>query len=310
MSEDSRVPGARRGPGDGGSASGPVRWIDNHCHLGPEAGSRRWGDSETMLSDARAAGVVGFVDVAVDLDSAVGCLARARSHPDVWATAGVHPHSASNGTDGLEAWLREHGGAEVVAVGECGLDYHYDNSPRTTQRHVFAHQVSLANSFGMPLVIHCREAWEDTFEILDTEGVPERTVFHCFTGGTAEATEALARGALLSVSGIVTFASAGELAAAVRSAPLDRLMVETDTPYLAPVPHRGEPNRPALVSHVGAEVARLKDLGVHEVSAATLATTRAFYGIAAPADAGGIAAPADAGGSDGDRGGRGRRGGG
>lgn len=249
-------------------------WIDNHCHLGHGS-----ADDE-LLTRARDRGVVGFIDVAVDLDSARNCLAAAAREPDVWATAGVHPHSASSGTEGLEELVEANlDGGELVAIGECGLDFHYDNSPRAAQRDVFRRQVSLANRVGLPLVIHTRDAWEDTFSILDAEGVPPRTVFHCFTGGPPEAAEALERGALLSISGIITFNSARDLVEAVRRTPLERLMVETDAPYLAPVPHRGRPNQPAWVSHVGSRIAEVKALPVAEVSAVTLGTTREFYGL-------------------------------
>ncbi|MEZ5238052.1 MAG: TatD family hydrolase [Microthrixaceae bacterium] len=254
------------------------QWIDNHCHLGYEGGGRSHAPAPTMLAEARTAGVVGFVDVAVDLSSARECLGRSLAHGDVWATAGVHPHEAADGIGGLEELLAQHADTpELVAVGECGLDYHYDNSPRADQRRVFAEQIALAHRFDLACVIHSRDAWDDTFAVLDSEGVPPRTVFHCFTGGPSEAAQALQRGAFVSVSGIVTFPSATELVEAVREVPLERLMVETDTPYLTPVPHRGEPNRPALVALVGAGVAEVKGLSVAEVSRTTVANTRSFY---------------------------------
>jgi len=132
----------------------------------------------------------------------------------------------------------------VVGIGECGLDYHYDFSPRPAQREAFAAQVALANSSGLALVVHTRAAWDDTFDILQAQGVPERTVFHCFTGGAHEARRALDLGAWLSFSGIVTFKNATDIREAAALCPLDRLLVETDSPYLAPVPYRGQPNRP------------------------------------------------------------------
>ena len=168
---------------------------------------------------------------------------------------------------------------EVVAVGEAGLDYHYDHSPRSVQRQVFAAQVELANRRDLPLVVHSRSAWDDTLAVLDREGIPSRTVMHCFTGGPEEAEECLRRGAVLSFSGIVTFPKASEVRDAARICPLDLLMVETDSPYLAPVPHRGKPNRPALVGVVGAAVAEAKGLDISDVEHATWATTRAFYGL-------------------------------
>ena len=188
----------------------------------------------------------------------------------------MHPHEASGGIDGLEELV---GSTEVVAVGEAGLDYHYDHSPRRAQRQVFAAQVDMANRLDMPLVVHSRSAWDDTFAVLDTEGAPARTVMHCFTGGPDEADECLSRGAILSFSGIVTFANADDVREAARQCPLERLMVETDSPYLAPVPHRGSKNRPALVSVVGAAVADAKGLDTDQVRDAAWATTRTFYGL-------------------------------
>jgi TatD DNase family protein len=196
----------------------------------------------------------------------------------VFATAGVHPHDASRGIGGLEALLHE---PEIVAVGECGLDFHYDRSPRDVQREVFAAQVALAHAHDLPLVIHTREAWPETFEVLDAEGMPERTVFHCFTGGPDEARRCLDRGAVLSFSGIVTFPSATDLQDAARQCPLDRLLVETDSPYLAPVPHRGQRNQPAWVPVVGAAIAALHGVDPAAVAEATWATATRIYGLPA-----------------------------
>ncbi len=252
-----------------------LEWIDNHCHLDPD------GDVERVISESAAAGVTELVCVGVDVGSSRSCLRLAAAHRNVWATAGVHPHEASGGTDGLEDLLAAGDArfAGPVAVGECGLDHHYDHSPRDAQRSVFAQQIALANEHDLPLVIHTREAWEETFVVLDGEGVPRRTVFHCFTGGPDEARECVARGAMLSISGIVTFGSAQDVRDAVRETPLERLMVETDSPYLAPVPNRGKPNRPAWVGIVGAAVADAKELRPAEVAAATTANARAFYAL-------------------------------
>ncbi|MDD9371880.1 MAG: TatD family hydrolase, partial [Acidimicrobiales bacterium] len=160
----------------------PIRWTDDHCHLGWD------GDApadpalvDAMVDDAHAAGVERLVTVGTDLRRSADAVAAAARHPGVvWATVGLHPHDAQNGLDGLAELLAEPG---VVAVGECGLDYHYDHSPRDVQRAMFAAQIRLAHERDLALVIHTREAWDDTFAILDAEGVPERTVFHCFTGG-------------------------------------------------------------------------------------------------------------------------------
>ena len=241
-------------------------WFDNHCHLG--------ADAAEVVARAREAGVVGMVTVGCDLQDSRAAIATAEAFDDVWATAGVHPHEATGGVDGLSDLL-----GAAVAVGEAGLDFHYDHSPRDAQRDVFAAQVALANQWDLPLVVHTREAWEETFEVLDREGVPERTVFHCFTGGVDEAREGLTRGALLSFSGIVTFGSASDLRAAAAVCPLDRALVETDSPYLAPIPHRGKPNEPAFVGLVGVAVAEAMGLPVADVARATTANARAFYGL-------------------------------
>jgi TatD DNase family protein len=256
-------------------------WVDNHCHLDPL-------EAQRTIADARAAGVVAFVDVGTDAARSAQAIATAAAHDGVWATVGVHPHDAREGIDDILPLL-DH--PKVVAVGEAGLDYHYDHSPRPVQRDVFAAQIALAHARDLPLVIHTREAWDDTFVILDREGVPARTVFHCFTGGPDEAEACVARGAHVSFSGIVTFASAGDVRAAAAVVPLERLLVETDSPYLAPVPHRGKPNRPALVPLVGASVAAAKGCDVTAVATCTTANAIAFYGLSLPPDSAVLASP-------------------
>jgi TatD DNase family protein len=245
-----------------------VRWIDNHCHLSPDTAAQ-------AIADAHAAGVERLVVVGTTPADSRAAADVAATHPEVFATAGVHPHEAKDGgLDEVEALLAR---PEVVAVGECGLDHHYDHSPPEVQREVFAAQVALAHRHDTTLVIHTREAWDETFDVLAGEGVPERTVFHCFTGGPVEARRCLDLGAHLSFSGIVTFPSAPELREAAALCPLDRLVVETDSPYLTPVPHRGKPNRPANVALVGAAVAAAKGLPVEQVADSTWRNAEALY---------------------------------
>ena len=252
-------------------------WTDSHCH----------DVRDVVLDEARAAGVGRFVTVGTDAASSQQCVDAAQRHDDVWAVVGVHPHDAkdalprSDGRSGtgLDAIVALLGEPRVVAIGECGLDYHYDHSPRDVQRTVFAAQVAIANERGVPLVIHTREAWDDTFDVLPTEGVTARTVFHCFTGGADEARRALELGCVLSFSGIVTFPSAEDLRDAARLCPLDRLLVETDSPYLAPVPFRGKQNRSAWVPHVGAGVAAAKGVDVAEVEAASSTTADQVFSL-------------------------------
>jgi TatD DNase family protein len=253
-----------------------VRWTDDHCHLGHldlvDAAAVR-----AALDAAAEEGVTRIIDVGTDVADSTAAADRAAAHPEVWATAGVHPHEARHGIEGLEALLSR---PEIRAVGECGLDYHYDHSPRDIQRSVFAAQVELAHRHDRALVIHTREAWDDTFAVLADTGVPERTVFHCFTGGAPEAERALALGAHLSFSGIVTFPSADDVRAAAQLCPDDRLLVETDAPFLTPVPHRGTPNRPGLVALVGHRVAEVRGQSPEAVAELSWANASRVYGIA------------------------------
>ena len=243
-----------------------LRWVDNHCHLDENAAE--------AISAANEVGVAKFIDVGCDLETSTGCVARANAHEAVYATVGLHPHEAKHGLDGLEALLQQ---PNVVAVGECGLDYHYNHSPADAQRSMFAAQIELAHRYELPLVIHTREAWDETFDILDTEGVPANTIFHCFTGGPDEAQASLERGAWLSFSGIVSFKSARDVQEAAMLCPIDKLLVETDSPYLAPVPYRGKRNQPAWVSVVGQVVADLRNDSVTTIAEATWRNTHDAY---------------------------------
>jgi TatD DNase family protein len=265
------------------------RWTDDHCHLHLRGeGGGGAVDLADHVDDAHvaeavaaglAAGVERMITVGCDVADSIAAIEAARRHPELFATAGVHPHEARQGIDGLEALLAD---PQVVAVGECGLDYHYDNSPRAEQREAFAAQIALAHRHDLALVIHTRSAWDDTFDVLAAEGVPERTVFHCFTGGAEEARRCLDLGAHLSISGIVTFKTADDIRSAVAICPPDRLLVETDAPYLAPVPHRGERNRPALVPLVGAAVAEVQGRSVDDVARTTWDAATALYRLPEP----------------------------
>ncbi len=184
----------------------------------------------------------------------------------MWATVGLHPHDAVQGVDSIVD-LIDHD--RVVAVGEAGLDYYYEHSPRDVQRTAFAAQIQLAHERGLPLVIHSRDAWADTFDVLAAEGLPASTIFHCFTGGPDEAQRALDLGAFVSFSGIVTFKSAADVQAAARLVPLDRLLIETDAPYLAPIPHRGKRNQPAWVTWTAQFIADLRDTPIGMIAVAT-----------------------------------------
>lgn len=247
-----------------------VRWIDDHCHL--ELDPVRAAE---QVRAAAEAGVERMISVGCDVAQSAAYVDAARRHSGVvWATAGVHPHDAAGGIGGLEALLGEE---EIVAVGECGLDFFYDRSPRDVQRDVFAAQIAMAHAHDLALVIHTRDAWPETFDVLAAEGTPPRTVFHCFTGGPDEARRCLDLGAVLSFSGIVTFPSAADLQEAARLCPLERLLVETDSPYLAPVPHRGKRNTPAWVPVVGEAIAELRGIAPEVVAEASWVTAEDTY---------------------------------
>ena len=250
-----------------------MTWTDNHCHLDDE---RLEGGAAEVIALARAAGVDRMITIGTDAMRSRMAIDIAAAHEGVWATVGLHPHDASNGVDTIVPLLGEPG---VVAVGECGLDYHYDHSPRDVQRDAFASQIDLAHDRRLPLVIHTREAWDDTFDLLRAHGAPSPTVFHCFTGGREEAARCLDLGAFLSFSGIVTFPKAPEVREAAAFCPLDRMLVETDAPYLTPVPHRGKPNQPAYVTRVGAAIAELRGIDPDAVAAATSATATVVFAL-------------------------------
>jgi TatD DNase family protein len=237
--------------------------FDTHCHVHDE---RVPGGTVAAIDAAVAAGVVGMISVGCDRTTSLAAIEVAAAHPEVWATVGLHPHDAVDGVDSVADLI---GSPRVVAVGEAGLDYYYDHSPRDVQRQAFADQIQLAHQHRLPLVVHTRDAWDDTFDVLAAEGVPERTVFHCFTGGPDELWRCLAIDGFVSYSGIVTFKTAHDLQVAARQTPLDRLLIETDSPYLAPVPHRGKPNQPAYVTLVARFIADLRNLAIDEVLAAT-----------------------------------------
>jgi TatD DNase family protein len=247
-------------------------WVDSHCHLPPEA-----GEADAILDRARAGGVEWMVCVGTDLETSRAAVALAARHEDVHATVGLHPHDASR----LEAEWPElvalAADPHVVGIGEAGFDLHYNHSEFDEQEAAFRAQIQLAHTTDRALVIHSREAWDHTFRVLEAEGVPRRTIFHCFTGGAREAQRALDLGTHLSFSGIVTFKNADDVRAACALAPLDRVLVETDSPYLAPVPHRGSANEPAFVANVGAGVAAARDESVDAIAAATRATAAALF---------------------------------
>jgi TatD DNase family protein len=247
-------------------------WVDSHCHPQLEGGVE-------VVRRAEAAGVAWMVCVGTDVESSQAALALAQENGSVRAAVGLHPHEASKLAaewDELEPLAIAE---ECVAVGEAGFDFYYEHSPRDEQETAFRWQIRLAKRLGKPLVIHSRDAWDDTFRVLDDEGVPARTVFHCFTGGPDQAEAAIERGCFLSFSGIVSFKNAEDVRDAARLTPAERLLVETDSPYLTPEPHRGKRNEPAFVIDVGHALARARGMDADEIAQLTSANAaRVFAG--------------------------------
>lgn len=253
--------------------------VDSHCHLDSEQFDE---DRDAAIERARAAGVetllaIGTGNGPPDLETAIRLADR---HEFIYATVGVHPHDAAKAEaatlPALEALL---GHPKVVAIGEIGLDYHYDFSPRQTQRALFADQLRLARRAGKPVIIHTREAWDDTFALLEEHWAPPNPggVMHCFSGGAAEAERSLKLGFHISFAGIVTFPKALDVQAAAQLTPDDRLLVETDSPYLAPVPYRGKRNEPAHVAHTARKLAALRDSDFEAIARVTTENFRRLF---------------------------------
>jgi len=256
-----------------------VRWVDAHCHLEPGD----YPDPAPYLERARAAGLVHAVIVGqMQKPGDFGvALSLSRAHPELLTpTFGIHPHDAAAAREEDFAQLeRLCSMPEVHAVGEAGLDYYYDRSPREVQRAAFARQCALARRLHKPLVVHVRDAHEECADILRAEGVTAGQI-HCFTGDARQARAYLDLGFVLSISGVVTYKKTEALQDAVRTVPLDRLLVETDCPYLAPVPHRGKRNEPSFVVDTGRRVAELKGLSPDELAEATAGNAAALFGFA------------------------------
>jgi len=243
--------------------------IDSHCHLDfPELA----GDEAGVLARARGADVGGMLTIGTRLDQFARVRAIAERHANIWCSVGVHPHEAKDeGQRTPERLVEAASHPKVVGIGETGLDFYYEHSPRAEQVESFRAHIAAARQTGLPLIVHTRDADAETAEILEEEQA--RGAFpgliHCFSSGPDVARRALALGMYISISGIVTFKAAEDLRTIVRDIPLERLLVETDAPYLAPVPKRGETNEPAFMAHTAAKVAELKGVDVAQLASAT-----------------------------------------
>ena len=258
-----------------------MRLIDSHCHLNYAGLAER---QDEVLESARARGVTGFLNISTRQSEWSDVLRAAERNADVWATVGVHPHEADAHPDlGSAALVEAASHSRVIAIGECGLDYHYDNSERGAQRERFQAHIEAARETGLPLVVHTRDAEDDTAEILG-QAVREggvAGVLHCFTGTADLARKALDLGFYISLSGIVTFKNAHDLQDTAKWLPADRMLVETDSPFLAPVPHRGQTCEPAFVVDTATFVAALREVEPEELADRTTANFFRLFNRAA-----------------------------
>jgi TatD DNase family protein len=259
--------------------------IDSHCHLDfPELA----GDEAGVLARARTAGVAGMLTIGTRLDQFERVRAIAERHDNIWCSVGVHPHEAKEeGQRTPDRLIEATRHPKVVGIGETGLDYYYEHSPREEQRESFRAHIAASRATRLPLIVHTRDADEETAQMLRDE--QEKGAFpgliHCFSSGRLVAETALEFGMYISLSGIVTFKAAEELRLIVRDIPLTRILVETDAPYLAPIPKRGKRNEPAFVAHTAAKVAEIKGIGMSELMTATTDNFfRLFSKVSAPAD--------------------------
>ncbi len=255
---------------------------DTHCHLtfDPLA-----ADVAGVLTRSIAAGVTSWITVGTTLEDSRRAIELARRYENLYAAVGIHPHEAKDGDAAALAELKHLAkGDKVVAVGETGLDFHYNFSQQPDQRRVFTAHLAIARELRLPVIVHSRNAFDETIEVLDTYGGGlQALVFHCFSGSAEQAKQLLERGYYLSFTGVVTFKNAEATRAAARAVPLDRLMVETDAPYMSPEPvRRQKPNEPALMAHTAKLLADLKGVSLDDLARATTRNAIGFFGLAQP----------------------------
>jgi len=251
--------------------------IDSHCHLTDDAFR---GDRSEVLARARSAGVSPMIVIADSLEESKKVLSLAENHDDILCAVGLHPHYASQWKRGDAEIIRDLARSpNVAAIGETGLDYHYMRSPKERQIHAFRDQLNLAQSLHMPVVIHTRDAIEDTWSILDSVK-PIRAVIHCCTEPWSAIERFVEYGCFLSFTGIATYPKSEDIRETIRRCPLSRIMIETDAPYLSPIPHRGKRNEPSFVVEVARCIAEVKNESLEEVDIQTTKNAKEFYGIA------------------------------
>lgn len=256
-----------------------LEFADTHCHLDDHEHLR----PAEQVERARAVGVTMIVTVGTDLASSAEAVQTANRHEGVWAVVGVHPNDSMEATPAVMECIEKLAlQPRVVGIGETGLDYYREAAPADRQQWAFRQHIALAKSLDRALVVHCRDAWEDTLAMLEDEGAPERTVLHCFSGDGALAQRCATAGYFLSFAGNVTFKNAPDLRQAAAAPPLDALLTETDSPFLTPHPYRGRANEPAHVPLVARCLAQLRGLDLAELAFATATNARRAFGLSDP----------------------------
>ncbi|MGA1980491.1 MAG: TatD family hydrolase [Sedimentisphaerales bacterium] len=252
--------------------------IDTHCHLTFEELA---DDVEGVIERSKAAGVVGWITVGTDPEHNRKAVELAERFENMYATVAIHPHDAKTVTADILKELRELGNNnKVVAIGETGLDYHYNHSKPKDQLRAFVSQLKIAKDLNLPVIAHCREAFDETMEILEQFGDVKKVVFHCFSGSAEQAKIVLDKGYFISFTGVVTFKNAEAVREAAQIVPIDRLMVETDCPYMSPEPMRKQKiNEPALMVHTAKRLAELRKMDLADFAEAVTATSRAFFDL-------------------------------
>ncbi len=259
-----------------------MKIFDSHCHLYDDP------DPDKVIYEAVEQGVTGFVVVGTSYETSaktveiVNSLRSKYPEIEIYSAIGLHPHDAKNSMDRIEDLIAETVADEnnfLVAIGECGLDYYYNHSSEAEQKDVFSQQIELAKTYNLALIVHTREAWRDTFEVLDRQGAPRNTIIHCFTGSIAELDRCIKRGYAVSFSGIVTFKKSVELQSAAQACPIESLLIETDSPFLAPEPFRGKANSPKYVIEVVKKIAELKQMDPETVSIETYKNAKSAFNL-------------------------------
>lgn len=254
-----------------------MKLIDSHCHLDDE---RFDDDREEVINSLYENNIEYVINPGSDLESSKASFELSQIHDQIYACVGTHPHEATFYTTEVEKeYLKMSENKKVVGIGEIGLDYHYDNSPRDIQKDVFIRQIKLAKSLDLPIVIHSRDASGDTLEILKKEASGMKVMLHAFSESLEIMREYLKLGFYISMGGVVTFKNAKKAKEAMKEVPLERLLIETDSPYLTPEPFRGRRNNPTYVKYVAKEIAKLKGISLKEISQITTENAKDFFGI-------------------------------